>query len=143
MDLPQARRETPLLTTAGQPAASDFAALRAAGFDAVVNISTPSARNYLADEATHVLAEGLLYIHAPVDCTALEPGHFALVSGALRAFAGKRVLLHCAGNVKASAMAHVHRVRELHEDAAALRADLKRQDWHEPKWYRYFDAMGA
>jgi len=141
--LPRFRQETDHLVTAGQPRAEDFAMLREQGFEAVVNISTPTARNFLPDEARHVLAAGMAYVHAPVDCSNLTPEHYAMVRGALGAFAGKKVLLHCAGNVKASGLAHVYRVKELGEPQGALREALQDNDWHEPKWFAYFDAMGA
>ena len=132
-----------MLATAGQPAPDDFEKIRAAGFDAVVNLSTPTARNYVADEARRALDAGLTYAHLPVDCGQLQPVQYEVVRGVLASLAGRRVLLHCAGNVKASAMAHIFRTRELGETASALRDRLRTQDWHEPKWYAYFDAMGA
>ncbi len=139
--LKRLRRETADLYTADQPAPEDFERLRGDGFEVVVNISTPTARNFVHDEPARVLGAGMTYVHAPVDCSRLTPDHYAMVSGVLRSFAGKKVLLHCAGNVKASAFAHLFRVRELGEPADELRAELREADWHEPKWYAYFDAM--
>jgi protein tyrosine phosphatase (PTP) superfamily phosphohydrolase (DUF442 family) len=141
--LKRLRRETDELYTADQPAADDFETLRAEGFEVVVNISTPTARNFVHDESARVLAAGMTYVHAPVDCARLTPDHYAMVSGVLRSFRGKKVLLHCAGNVKASAFAHLFRVKDLGEPIAELRAELREADWHEAKWYAYFDAMGA
>ncbi|MGC4115821.1 MAG: protein tyrosine phosphatase family protein [Myxococcales bacterium] len=131
------------LATAAQPEAQDFAWLREQGFQAVINLSTPTARNFLHDEAKVAMESGLAYVHAPVDCSKLTPEHYEVVKGLLEAFAGKKVLLHCAGNVKSSGLAHVYRVRKLGEDSRRLRAELETQGWHEPKWYRYFDQLGA
>lgn len=142
-DLPSCRIETEHLVTAAQPREGDIARLRAMGFDAVVNISTPTARNYLPDEARQVLDAGMAYVHAPVDCSRLAPEQYAMVRGALQAFVGKKVLLHCAGNVKSSAMAHIYRVKELGEPSQPLRQELERNGWHERKWFDYFEAMGA
>lgn len=143
LDIARIRRETELLTTAAQPGPDDFERLRAEGFEAVVNLSTPTARNYLHDEARRALDAGLLYAHVPIDCSALRPLQYEMVRGALDSLTGRRVLLHCAGNVKSSAMAHIYRVRELGEPVDTLRDALRAQDWHEPKWFAYFDAMGA
>ena len=131
------------LATAAQPGSADFTWLRQQGFEAVINVSTPTAKNFLADEAKLALDAGLAYVHAPVDCTSLTPQHYAMVKGLLDAFSGKKVLLHCAGNIKSSGLAHIYRGRELGEDRAQLRQALQAQGWHEPKWYRYFDQMGA
>ncbi len=141
--IPNYQDVTPSLATAAQPAANDFTWLRQQGFEAVINVSTPTAKNFLADEARLAMEAGLAYVHAPVDCTNLVPGHYAVVKGLLDAFSGKKVLLHCAGNVKSSGLAHIYRVRELGEDREKLRHALQAQGWHEPKWYRYFDQMGA
>lgn len=131
------------LATAAQPAAEDFAWLREQGFQAVINLSTPTARNFLPEEPTLALESGMAYVHAPVDCSNLTPDHYAVVKGLLEAFEGKKVLLHCAGNVKSSGLAHIYRVKELGEDRRRLRDELEAQGWHEPKWYRYFDQLGA
>lgn len=131
------------LATSAQPGPSDFGWLRAQGFEAVINVSTPTARNFLPDEPRLALDAGLAYVHAPVDCSRLVPEHYAVVRGLLGAFEGKKVLLHCAGNVKSSGLAHIYRVRELGEDRQQLRAELVAQGWHEPKWHRYWDELGA
>jgi len=131
------------LATAAQPAAEHFSWLKQQGFDAVVNISTPTARNFLRDEATIAMAAGLDYVHAPVDCTSLDVQHYETLRGVLSAFKGKKVLVHCAGNVKASGLMHLYRVKELGQQAAPLREQLRMQGWHEPKWFAYFDRMGV
>ncbi len=137
------REETPLLSTAGQPTAEHFDWLKAEGYEAIINISTPTAKNFVSDEPRLVMEKGMAYVHVPVDCSALAPDHYRLVSGVLKSVAGKKVLLHCAGNVKASAFAHIFRVKELGHDPEALRTELRQREWHEPKWYNYFDALGA
>ena len=134
---------TPSLATAAQPAAADFTWLRERGFDVVINVSTPTAKNFLPEEAKLAMDARMAYVHAPVDCSNLTPEHYGMVKGLLDVFSGKKVLLHCAGNVKSSGLAHVYRVRELGEDREHLRQALQVQGWHEPKWFKYFDRMGA
>lgn len=137
------RQETPSLATAAQPTEAHFDWLKAEGYEAVINISTPTAKNFVHDEPRMVMEKGMTYVHAPVDCSALTPEHYRLVSGVLKSMAGKKVLLHCAGNVKASAFAHIFRVKELGHDPHSLRSELRQREWHEPKWYTYFDSLGA
>jgi uncharacterized protein (TIGR01244 family) len=131
------------LATSAQPGPADFAWLREQGFEAVVNVSTPSARNFVADEAARALGAGMAYVHAPVDCSRLEPAHYELLRGALAAFAGRKVLVHCAGNVKSSALVTLWRHLERGEPLAPLEAELRAQGWHEPKWFDYFARMAA
>jgi uncharacterized protein (TIGR01244 family) len=141
--IPRFQRVDDRLATAAQPAPADLGWLKAQGFQAVVNLSTPTARNFVSDEARLALEAGLDYVHAPVDCSRLEPGQYEVVRGVLDALRGKKVLLHCAGNVKSSAMAHLYQVKALGRPAAPLRAELEAQGWHEPKWFAYFDSLGA
>lgn len=141
--IPRFQMVNETLATAAQPAPEHLSWLRERGFGVVINVSTPTARSFLLDEARLAMEAGLTYIHAPVDCSRLVPHHYGMVKALLDTFRGQKVLLHCAGNVKSSGLAHVYRVRELGEDAARLRAELQEQGWHEPKWYAYFDQLGA
>lgn len=131
------------LATAAQPAAEDMRWLRAQGFEAVVNLSTPTARNFVPEEARHAMEAGLDYVHAPVDCGRLAPAHYELLAGALHAFRGRKVLVHCAGNVKSSALVQLWRMKERGEDRDRLTAELRALDWHEPKWFDYLARMAA
>lgn len=129
------------LATSAQPTGEQVAWLKAQGFDAVVNLSTPTARNFAPDEARLALEAGLAYVHAPVDCSKLEPAHYELLRGVLQAFQGRKVLVHCAGNVKSSALVQLWRIKEKGEDRDRLTEELRALDWHEPKWFAYLDRM--
>lgn len=132
-----------LLATAAQPTADQIPWLAAQGFEAVVNLSTPTARNFVADEARRVMDAGLAYVHAPVDCSHLEPSHYEVLRGVLHAFRGRKVLVHCAGNVKSSALVQLWRIKERGEDRDRLVEELRVQGWHEPKWFDYLERMTA
>jgi uncharacterized protein (TIGR01244 family) len=131
------------LSTAAQPDAAAIRWLRQQGFEAVVNLSTPTARNFLSDEARLVMDAGMAYVHAPVDCSRLEPAHYEVLAGVLGAWTGRKVLVHCAGNVKSSALValwrHLGRGEPLEPIVDALRA----RGWHEPKWFDYFERMAG
>jgi uncharacterized protein (TIGR01244 family) len=129
------------LATAAQPGPAAIDWLKAQGFEAVVNLSTPTARNFLPDEARRVMEAGMAYVHAPVDCSRLDPSHYEVLRGVLEAYAGRKVLVHCAGNVKSSALVLLYRHLELGEALEPLVAELRARGWHEPKWYDYFARM--
>jgi len=156
--------ETPALSTPALPAASPIAWwmpvsddlalgaqidqagmdwLAAEGFSLVINLNTPSARNYWAGEAEAATRSGMQYVHFPLDCSVLTPEKYAILQGILSAHRGRRAFLHCAMNVKSSGMAHIWRVRELGHDPVSARADLSRTPGHEPKWETFWTAMGA
>ncbi len=145
MDSPISRylRVDALLSTAAQPTAEQIPWLRAQGFEVVVNLSTPTARNFVPDEARLVLDAGLAYVHAPVDCSRLEAAHYEVLRGVLQAFQGRKVLVHCAGNVKSSALVQLWRMKERGEDRVRLTEELRALGWHEPKWFAYLERRSA
>ena len=55
------------LATSGMPQPDDFAALRQAGFDVVINLALPTSDNALPNEGELVSAQGMTYIHIPVN----------------------------------------------------------------------------
>lgn len=130
-----------LVATAAQPTPEQIPWLKSQGFEVVVNLSTPTARNFAADEARLVMDAGLAYVHAPVDCSRLEPAHYEVLRGVMRAFEGRKVLVHCAGNVKSSALVQLWRILERGEDRARLVEELRALGWHEPKWFAYLERM--
>ncbi len=141
--IPRFQRIDDRVATAAQPAAEHVPWLEAQGFEVVVNLSTPTARNFVLDEARLVMDAGLAYVHAPVDCSRLEPAHYEVLRGVLEAFRGRKVLVHCAGNVKSSALVQLWRMKERGEDPERLTDELRALGWHEPKWFDYLARMTA
>jgi len=57
---------SPWLGTAGQPTRAQFPAIKAAGYELVVNLAMPNSTGALPDEAAVAAASGLRYVHIPV-----------------------------------------------------------------------------
>lgn len=132
------------LSTGAQPGPEDLAWLAGQGFTAVLNVNTDTARNYLPQEAALLAERGVRYVHHPIDCAVLTPDKYQGFKAALDGLAGKGpVFVHCAGNVKVTGMMHVYRILERKEDPARVSADLAKLPSLEPKWYRYFEQLGA
>lgn len=132
------------LATGAQPAAPDFAWLREQGYEAVVNLNLPGARNYVADEAALVDGLGMTYVDVPTDCTVLTADKYERFEAAMAGLEGKRVFVHCAANIKSSGMMHVFRVLRRGEAPAAVRAEVDQLGVElEPKWHAFFAEMGA
>src|SRR6476646_8333886 len=53
--------------TAGQPTTEQFADIKAAGYEIVVNLALYTSTNALPNEAEIVAQQGMQYIHIPVD----------------------------------------------------------------------------
>ena len=92
------------------PKPGDFAALRQAGFDIVINLALPTSDNALPNEGELVSAEGMTYVHIPVKFDAPQPADFDRFTRVLDASAGQRVFVHCAANKRVSAFVFLHRL---------------------------------
>lgn len=98
------------LGTAGQPTESQFSAIREAGFDVVVNLALPTSDKALAHEGSIVTALGMSYVHIPVDFKAPTSQDFHAFCGAMKAFADRRVFVHCVANMRVSSFVFLYRV---------------------------------
>jgi protein tyrosine phosphatase (PTP) superfamily phosphohydrolase (DUF442 family) len=132
------------LALGAQPDADAVRTLARDGCTLVVNLNAPGARNYWEGEASAVAETGMHYVHYPLDCSSLSGEKYEILRGILMAHRRGKVFLHCAMNVKSSAMAHVFRVRELGHDPRLSREEIARATpGHEPKWERFWSEMGA
>ncbi len=94
----------PGLYTAGQPAPTDWAAIRALGIRTVINLRPP-AEEAGRDEGAEVRAAGMRYLDIPVAHAAgINPDNARLLHAALAPAHGGGVLVHCATGNRAGAL---------------------------------------
>lgn len=94
----------PGLYTAGQPAASDWGAIKARGVRTVVNLRPPGELKD-RDEAAEVRAAGLRYVEIPVGgAEGINPANARTLHAALAPAHGGGVLVHCASGNRAGAL---------------------------------------
>ena len=127
------------LATSGMPQPDDFAALRQAGFDVVINLALPTSDNALPNEGELVSAQGMTYVHIPVTFDAPQPADFERFTRVLDACAGQRVFVHCAANKRVSAFVFLHRLGHGTSRAIAER-DLKKIWEPDGVWREYVNA---
>ena len=113
-----------LLTTSGQPTEGQLGAVARAGFAVVINLALHDDPRYsLPDEAATVKSLGMHYIHIPVQFAApTEPDARAFFD-AMDQHQGKKILVHCAANMRVSAFVGLYRVLRQgwqHEEAFKL-----------------------
>ena len=111
------------LATSGMPQPDDFAALRQAGFEVVINLALPTSDNALPNEGELVSAQGMTYVHIPVKFDAPLPSDLERFNRVMDACEGQRVFVHCAANMRVSAFVFLHRLRH-GADRAAAESDL-------------------
>jgi protein tyrosine phosphatase (PTP) superfamily phosphohydrolase (DUF442 family) len=97
------------LATSGMPKPSNFAALRQAGFEVVINLAMPTSDNAMPNEGNLVSAQGMTYVHIPVNFEAPQPTDFERFTKMMDVCAGQKVFVHCAANMRVSAFIFLHR----------------------------------
>ncbi len=99
--------------TSGQPTREQFGELAGAGVETVINLALSTSTNALQDEARVVKDLGMDYIHIPVIWENPTGSDLDLFFDAMDAQAGKKVLVHCAANMRVSAFSALYRIKKL------------------------------
>jgi len=113
------------LGTSGMPRPDDFAMIRRAGFQVVINLAVATSDHAMPNEGDLVAAQGMTYVHIPVNFESPQPADFDRFTRILDISEGERVFVHCAANMRVSAFVFLHRLRH-GVDRAAAEKDLKR-----------------
>jgi uncharacterized protein (TIGR01244 family) len=130
------------LATSGQPTEEQLAAVARDGYEVVINLALHDDPRYsLRDEAASVQSLGMQYVHIPVQfAKPTEPDAEAFFS-AMERHGGKRILVHCAANMRVSAFLGLYRVLRQgwkREDAF----DVMRTVWEPNKtWSAFIERM--
>jgi protein tyrosine phosphatase (PTP) superfamily phosphohydrolase (DUF442 family) len=142
MDIANYLEYSSQLSAGAQPSADQLQWLKNNGVEVVVNISPSSARNALAGESLVVEKLGMDYVHFPVDCSNLRPAHFNTFRGIMNGVAGRKVFVHCGGNIKSSNLLHAYHVLEQGVDEQQSLDTLHKIQTPEQKWVTYFKTLG-
>jgi protein tyrosine phosphatase (PTP) superfamily phosphohydrolase (DUF442 family) len=96
--------------SAGQPTASQFAAIKAAGYVVVVNLAMPDSTNALPNEGALVAEQGMDYVHIPVVWERPTIRDLEQFFEVMARYRGKRIFVHCAMNMRVSVFICLYRV---------------------------------
>jgi [ribosomal protein S5]-alanine N-acetyltransferase len=118
------RRLSPLLASSGQPDPAGIEAIGRAGFKQLINLAMPTSPGALANEADLAERAGLRYLHLPIDFEAPEPEQAARLFQELQRSAGQPVFVHCAKNMRVSALLSAYRMVLAGVPCQTARADL-------------------
>ena len=133
------RRLSSALTTSGQPDEAQFAALRDAGVETVINLALSNSLRALPDEAATLAALGLRYIHIPVEFTAPTEADFETFAAVMQGLGDTAVHVHCAANYRVSAFLYRYRVERLGWSAERARFDLDAVWEADAVWQRFLN----
>jgi len=131
------------LWSSGQLSGRDIARLPALGIEAVINLALPTSSNALPGEAELITRQGLAYIQIPVEWEQPKPEQFAQFVGVLDAFAGRKVWIHCARNMRVSAFIYLYRKHVLGESEEHASFPMREVWSPNDLWQEFLDRVAA
>lgn len=131
------KRLSPLLASAGQPDPEGIEAIGRAGFKRLINLAMPTSPGALGNEAALAQRAGLHYVHLPIDFEAPELEQAARLFEELQSAADEPVFVHCAKNMRVSALLSVYRTVRGGVPSREARADLHAIWEPNHTWRRY------
>ena len=114
------------LATSGQPTVAGLRALKAHGFDAAVYLAPLDVPGAVADEPALLAEQGLEFVHIPIPFGKPAPAHLDELASALDRLRGRKVLVHCEINMRASTMVFLYRTIYLKEPPATAYESVAR-----------------
>ncbi len=116
------------LGTAGQPLASEFPLIQAAGYEVVINLALPSSTGAIAQESELVQELSLVYVAIPVSWAAPDRQDLNKFFEVMKELSNRRIFVHCAANMRVSVFVYLYRVLCLGLESTVAKADLE-QIW--------------
>jgi protein tyrosine phosphatase (PTP) superfamily phosphohydrolase (DUF442 family) len=110
------------LGTSGQPTEEQFAIIRDAGYEVVINL-LPAERE-AANEGQVIAQLGMEYVNIPVRWTEPTVENVGIFFAVMDAMTGRKVFVHCAVNMRVSAFLYMYRILRLGLDEDEAEADL-------------------
>jgi protein tyrosine phosphatase (PTP) superfamily phosphohydrolase (DUF442 family) len=131
------------LWTSGQLSEPDVRHLPVLGIQVVINLALPSSPNALPAEAELVTGLGLVYVQIPVEWEHPLPEQFSQFVGVLKAFAGHKIWVHCAMNMRVSAFVYLYRKLVLGEGEEDATFPMREIWVPNETWQEYIDRVCA
>lgn len=131
------------LGTSGQPTSSQFDAVKAAGYDVVINLATGATPRDLPNEAEVLSRHGLDYIHIPVIWDNPTAADLERFFEAMDHNQDKKCFVHCIANMRVSAFVLLYRVLRQEMPLEEARASMA-QIWQPNEtWQAFIEAALA
>lgn len=130
----------PTLVTAGQPDRASLQRLKAEGYDAVISLAPGDTADAVPGQAEILKAQGVEFVHIPIPWQAPEAKHLEAMAAAMQRLQGRKVLVHCQMNMRASAVTFLYRTIHAKEDPATAWADVKAVWTPKDQWARFIDS---
>lgn len=129
------------LVTAGQPTAESLGGLSKLGFQAVIYLAPPTVRDAVAQEPEIIRNQGMAFVNIPIQWTSPTEADFKAFAETMTRFQGRKVLVHCQANMRASAMTFLYRVVVAREDPAHAYASVLKVWTPKGPWKAFLNAQ--
>ncbi len=114
----------PYLASSGQPTMDQLPALAEADIELVINLAPVTEPGAYADEGDLIRQLGIDYVHIPVNWDDPPLSDLETFLSVMEKAKGKRVLVHCYLNARASAFTYLWRVLKAGDDRSSAMQDL-------------------
>lgn len=131
------------LVTAGQPTEAVLASLSKQGFQAVVYLAPSTVPDAVSKEPEIIRGQGIEFVNIPVVFSNPTEADFKAFTEAMNRFRGRRVLVHCQVNRRASAMTFLYRVIEMKEDPSKAYKDVEKIWTPKDHWKEFLNTQLA
>jgi protein tyrosine phosphatase (PTP) superfamily phosphohydrolase (DUF442 family) len=131
------------ISTSGQPTTKQFSDIAIAGYSLVINLATSASSNWNSNESAIVENLGMEYVGIPVDWENPTLSDFEHLADLLDQNPERKIWVHCAKNMRVSAMIYLyHRLRKGYTEVASRR--YLEQIWQPNKiWQNFIEAVMA
>jgi protein tyrosine phosphatase (PTP) superfamily phosphohydrolase (DUF442 family) len=127
----------PNLATAGQPTPEQFSAIKAAGYEVVINLVPPSSAESLPNEQEIVTGLGMEYTHIPVIWENPTQADLQAFFAAMNQHKHRKVFVHCVLNMRVSAFVFLYQTVILGTPIATARKSLSKIWEPNPTWQKF------
>jgi protein tyrosine phosphatase (PTP) superfamily phosphohydrolase (DUF442 family) len=111
---------SPTIATSGQPTTRQFSDILSEGYSLIINLATPASSNWNPDEQAIVENLGIEYVGIPIDWESPTLEDFEHLANLLDANRDCKIWVHCAKNMRVSAMIYIyHRLRKGYTEETA------------------------
>lgn len=125
------------IATSGQPTPEQFSEIKVAGYAVVVNLAMPNSKNWLPEEAAIVNAQEMTYQHIPVVWENPTAENLSDLFTTLETNSDSKVWIHCALNMRVSAMMYLYNRLQCQQSDAQARPYME-QIWTPNKIWQGF-----
>ena len=132
---------TNTLGTSGQPTPEQFADIKNAGYDIVINLAMPSSENAISNEGELVTRQDMKYVHIPVKWDHPKRSDYDCFAGILNANPDTKIYAHCVVNMRVSAFTFLYRI--IHQNIDPSEAKRVMAEIWEPHgvWEEFVDEI--